>query len=646
MLPRPLEPVHGSPPACRQLAVLRAGTLLIGACLGGSLPAARAADIPIPVLQGSAAHSPYAGQRIGTTGVVTAIVDRGFFLQDPQGDGDAATSDGIFVAGSPQGARVGQRVRVSALVAEVNVGAAGNATTAAQPLTTLSELARVDILGEGVLPEPVVLPWPLAEGDSLERFEGMRVAVSGPLTVQQNQFLARFGQLTLGAGGRHWVPTERHRPGSREAQALAQAQARHRLLLDDGHGGQNRNPTPYLGPQGQPRVGDQVEGLVGVLDFGLATSSPLGAALYRLHPTQPPRFVAANARPPAPPPPAPGQLRLATLNLHNYFTTFGDGRDSSGGSQPGCSLDGVVALSHCRGASQAAEFARQQRKLVHTLLAMDADAVGLVEVQNNGGAATRELVAALNRRLGEGRAEAHYAALPEADQGQGGDAIRVALIYRPARLRAVGALRVDSLGGSSRPSLAQTFEAGGGERLLMVVNHFKSKGSCPTEPGPDADQRDGQACWNALRVRQSRRLAAWVDGLPAAAVGIGALLIGDFNAYTREDPVVELVGRGFVDLLDRHQPAATTFVYDGLSGRLDHALAGGALAARVRAAWAWPINADEQPSRDYNLEFRQPACAQCAPDAFEPEGPWRSSDHDPVLVELDLRPLQAMAAGR
>jgi predicted extracellular nuclease len=585
-------------------------------------------------IQGRGATSPLVGQRVVTRGVVTQRVGKGFFIQDLAGDGDPATSDGIFVFTStapPAVAATGDLVEVTGTVSEFSAGPG----TAATPLTEITAVTAVKLVGSGHKIAPTLIDLPLAAGDSLERFEGMLVRFNGALTVQQNYFLARYGQLTVGLG-RHETPTNAHRPGSAEALALADLQARSRFLLDDGSSLQNPNPTPYLRDQGVPRAGDRVANLVGVLDHGPASATPSGPGLYRLQPTERPVFAVANPRTAAPPA-VGGNLRVGSMNVFNFFTTFTDGHTAAGQTRQGCTLgDEGISARHCRGANNLAEFQRQRTKIVDAIAALDADAVGLMEMQNNGDVAVQYLVDALNAKLGAGR----YAAVPAPPQGTGGDAIRVAMIYRPERLTRVGASASDPAAINNRPPLAQTFATRHGERFTLIVNHLKSKRACPS--GDDAraadntDAGDGQGCWNAQRVAQSRQLRQFAAQVIASSGSNDLLLIGDFNAYAKEDPIHQLTSAGFVDLPGRFETGGYSFVFDGTAGRLDHALATPTLSAKVTGAAHWHLDADESPQQDYNLEFKPPACAACAPDPFDPAGPFRASDHDPVLVGLNL----------
>ncbi len=619
----------------RRLAVPVAVAFQLAAC---TLPAL-AADTPIYTIQGSGNASTLAGQTVSTTGVVTRVNNNGFFLQDLTGDGNPDTSDGIFVfTSTAPTVVVGQYLRVSARVAEFNVGAATNANTAAHPVTELTTITAIEVLGTGytIVPTPVTLPEVL--NDEIERYEGMLVSIAGPLLVSQNFFQGRYGQLSVAAGARLETPTNRHRPGP-QAQALADENARRRLILDDGSSLQNPNPIPYLGLDQTSRAGDTIAALVGVLDYGLANASNADPGDYKLHPTQAPVFTRSNPRTVAPPA-VGGNMRLASFNVLNYFTTFTNGSTADGATSQGCTLGNTTAASNCRGANNLAEFVRQRTKIVEAIAAIGADAVGLMEIQNNGVTAPQNLVDALNTRLGAGT----YAVVadPPASNGvpgTGTDAIKVAMIYKPARLAPLGSARSDTAVVHNRPPLAQGFVAANGEKSTLVVNHFKSKGSCPAAGDADApgnlDSGDGQGCWNAQRLLQAQALRSFVAQLQTQSGSNDVLLVGDFNAYAQEDPIYDLTSSGYIDQVGRFNPFGYSYVFDGAAGRLDHAITTATMSPKVNGVVHWHINADEPSIIDYNLEFKQPACATCAPDLYTPT-PYRSSDHEPVLLGLNL----------
>lgn len=585
--------------------------------------------LPIYKLQGNGAKSPYEGQTVSTRGVVTKLNSNGFFLQDPVGDGDPTTSDGIFVFTSTvPTVSVGQLIQLSGKVTEFNTGSAGNAATLARPLTQLTAPTGIAVQGSGYVVTPVEVDLATLPADGLEAYEGMVVTLRGPLTVQQNYFLQRFGQLTLAAGGRLLAPTN-VMPAGPDALAMKADNLRRSIILDDGTSLQNVNPTPFLGADNTVRAGDTVASLTGVIDYGLASSSSGGAGSYKIHPLAAPDFARTTPRV-ATPQVSGGNVRIASANVLNFFTTFTNGQTFDGKSGQGCALGGSVSAGNCRGADNLTEFQRQRAKIVANLAGLNADVVGLMEIQNNGNIALQHLVDSLNAQVGAGT----YALVPTPAQGTGDDAIRVAMIYKPGKLTLNGVSISDPDDVNNRPPLAQGFLLPNGEKFSVIVNHLKSKGSCPNS-GPDAD--DGlQGCWTATRVAQAQRLKTFLGTVKGSFGTPQVVMLGDFNAYAKEDPILALTSDGsIVDQVGRFDPTDYSYVFDAMAGRLDHGFSTAELSPKVVYATSWHINADEPTLLDYNLEFKQPACATCSPDLYTPSA-YKSSDHDPMVMGLDL----------
>jgi uncharacterized protein len=557
------------------------------------------APTAITSVQGPGATSPLVGEVVAVRGIVTADWRgserlNGFFIQQPDPDNDRATSEGLFVF-APANATplaVGDYVQVEGPVAEFQ------RSGERESLTQIANPTAVVVCGAAPPIKPATLTLPVKEANELESVEGMLVRFQQPLYVSGNFTLGRFGELLLAPESRLYHPNNHPELSPAAAREL---NARSRLVLDDASSVQNPNPIPFLsapGVEGTRRAGDGVKKLEGVLTWAFDS--------YRLQPTQAPAFEPRNPRPEAPPPVA-GTLKVASLNVLNYFTTLGQ-----------------------RGATNAAELQRQQDKLVATIVGLDADVLGLIEIENNDGVALRRLVDAVNVRLGGAVYDFRSAGVP------GTDAIKVAVIHKPARVAAVGNPFVPAdpdfgVDGGLRPPVAQRFAAldnGGG--FWFVVNHFKSKGSCPgSAQSVDADF--GQGCWNAARVRQAQALQRWVAALVAGSGEADVLLAGDFNAYLKEDPLAVLAGAGYANLLDRLDPRERySYVFDSEAGALDHALANAAMAGQVSGVAVWHSNADEAPVLDYNTEFKTDD--RYAPNAF------RASDHDPIVVGLTLNP--------
>jgi hypothetical protein len=590
---------------------------------------------PIPAIQGSGAAAAILGS-VTTQGVVVGDFEqptgaaqlRGFYLQDPAGDGDAATSDGLFVFdGGADNVDLGELVRVA--------GVAGESLEQTQ-----IDAVSVERCGTGgVTPVDVTLPLPAA--GHLERFEGMLVRLPQTLFVTDHFQLGRLGQVVVSSGGRLAQPTNVVAPGP-AAAALQAANDLDRLIVDDATNLQSPDPILF-GRGGAPlsaantlRGGDTTTGIVGVLTFTSSGSSASGPA-DRLRPVgalggsvalQP-----ANARPVAAPP-VTGSLRVASMNLQNFFDSFGPGA---------CALGAGGPATDCRGADDAAELARQSAKLVAAILGAGADVVGVTELENDGYAAVsavQTLADALNAASAPGTF-----AFVDADAATGRvnalgtDAIKVGLFYRPARVTPVGiTATLDGVafvrGGDAtdrnRPALAQAFEERAtGARFVVSVNHWKSKGSACDAP----DAGDGQGHCNAVRAAAARELAAWLAGDPTGTGDPDVLIVGDLNAYALEDPVTALASAGYTRLARPLEGALDySYAFDGQWGSLDHALASASLAAKISRAQPWHVNADEPAVLSYDTAFESAAqiADLYAPDAF------RASDHDPLLVDLSL----------
>jgi predicted extracellular nuclease len=456
--------------------------------------------------------------------------------------------------------------------------------------------------GNEVAPTPLALP--VESLDNFEPYEGMLVTFPQALYISEYYNFDRYGEIVL-TSERQFQPTGVYDPYSPEAEQLALANLLSRITLDDGRTSQN--PDPAIHPNGSVfdlsnlfRGGDTVTNVTGVLDYSFG--------LYRIQPTQGAVYAAANPRTSAPEG-VSGSLKVASFNVLNYFTTLGS-----------------------RGADTPEEFTRQRNKIFAALAAIDADVVGLVEIENNG-TAVADLVDGLNTVVGGGT----YAYV---DTGVVGvDEITVALIYKPATVSPLGDFAVlddpsftdplDYDDQQSRPALAQTFmDKSTCGVFTVVVNHLKSKTCYDYASGGDLDQGDGQGCFNVTRTLGAQALIDWLATQPTGSGDVDFLIIGDLNAYDKEDPVDVLLAGGYTDLIyDSLGEYAYSYVFNGQLGYLDHALANGSLLNKVTGTTVWHINADEPDLIDYDMTYKADAQdAIYAPDAY------RSSDHDPVIV--------------
>lgn len=604
----------------------------------------------ISAVQGAGAASGMQGRVVTIEAVVvgdfqngdgdTARDLGGFFVQEETADhdGDARTSEGLFVyegAGATLAdVAVGTRVRVTGVVTE-QFG-----------LTQLQNV-QVSVIGTAAEGEvsPAVISLPNAD---LEAYEGMLVTVPQTLVVSDLDELDRLGETHLyapegdglagqvaeAADGRPYQFTQIHEPNAAGFSTYQQAVASRTLIYDDGLNGtwrtiQNPNGGGAFNTANAIQTGDSIAGLTGVLDYGF------NAFRVRSTADGQNQFQDTNPREAAPAD-VGGSLVVGSFNVLNFFVTLDDGSRMDNGQTP-------------RGANSEAEFARQVEKLVETLIVLDADVLALVELENDfnsfgvstvaGGNALGYLVEQLNAAL-DGDVYSYVG--PGIDY-VGTDAIAVGFIYKNDVVGvAPGTLiAIDHAAIHDRPPIAVTFEelATGGQ-FTAVAAHFKSKAS---GSGPNADKGDGQGRSNADRVAQAHALLTFLATHPTGTTDGDYLLLGDFNAYFQEDPIDVLRAGGYEPV---GGPTSYSYTFDGTIGSLDHAMPNGSLLAQVTGSTKWHINADEADALDYNLDAddSNPATNR-DPAIFDGSVPYRVSDHDPILVGLQLTPTDKVLTG-
>jgi uncharacterized protein len=545
----------------------------------------------------------------------------GLFIQEEKEDrdGDPASSEGLFLtADAAKTAKPGDIVRATGTVSEL--GDAG------MTLTSLTELSEFRVCGTGKLPSDASIEQAPLVASDWERYEAMKVRLDLPVTVINNDSLRHSGELLVSLNGRQYVPTQLHAPGE-EARKLAEDNARSRIWLDDASLAQFPEKISWL-PTGLSqetpyRLGTRLGEVGGVLDER--------AGGYRIHVLESP--VVEQATRPKQPPTSKGTLKIASFNMLNWFNGDGKKAGFSGG----------------RGATNAADADRQRAKLVAAVIAIKPDIAGLMEVENDGDEklnALSEFVNDLNRQSGLG-----YSIVATPEPKLGGDLIRVAIIYRARVVQPKGvaaALVGPPFDNFNRVPLAQTFQQGkNGAVFTLVVNHFKSKG-CTGADEANIDRGDGQGCFNAKRVEAVRAQLEWLKTDPTKSDDPDQLIIGDLNAYAKEDPIRLLNESGFMHLGEGTTDAPHySFAYDGQLGSLDHALASESLKGQVRSADVWHINADEQRSFGYSSDIPIPAegatldaAAKKAQELLRARlyrrHMYRSSDHDPLIIGLEL----------
>ncbi|MCE2029321.1 ExeM/NucH family extracellular endonuclease [Sessilibacter corallicola] len=581
-------------------------------------------------------------------GIVTGIRGTGFFLQEEPSDSDnnANTSEGIFVVGTPvSGLTVGDVARISGTPSEFF----------ANSQLTLIEQLDCGVAAETIL--PVFIPVPFEGIFDLETVEGMVASVSNATIFSLDNF-TRFGEMFLSDSVKR-TPSDVAVPLSPEYDAAVTNLTANIILIEDNNGLTFPAEISYystptfngLNYDNAPRVGDSVSA-TGPVQFAFGN--------YRINPTQ--STFSINSTRTLAPEIVAGDVSIASFNVLNYF----NGEVTSNGV--------TFDFPENRGAANAEEFALQQARIIEALVTIDSDVVGLIEIENDGfgnDSAIKQLVDELNARLG---ATIYDYAQSNDTSITGTDAISNAVIYKPAVVTPVGALAGIPLPTQEngnrtvrqRNSLVQTFTHNAtGDQFAVVVNHFKSKGSTCFEDDNSPTELDLiQGSCGAFRVSTAIELG---NSLAAMNLPEKLLILGDLNTYSQEDALAILTDydpatRGYTITtavnteLDNGNsvPVTNTFGYQSVAsafdpnnfsfyffgddqvGSLDHILASPAAFNSVVDLTHWNINSIElfELTYDRALAFYNPANGDLID--FTTVGPYRSSDHDPVIVTLQL----------
>jgi predicted extracellular nuclease/2',3'-cyclic-nucleotide 2'-phosphodiesterase (5'-nucleotidase family)/Ca2+-binding RTX toxin-like protein len=620
----------------------------------------------ISAIQGDGSASGMVGQTVTIDAIVVGDFQNGdgdnarnlggFYVQEEafDSDGNPLTSEGLFIYGGSGDVHVGDRVRITGKISEyfglTELTATAISVVEAGAVTDVHAMAAtIDLPAAGTTLSQ--------DGDyqpDLEAYEGMLVTIPQTLTVTEQYNLDRFNEMKLVAGDRPETFTQIHDPDAAACQDYLEDLGARTITYDDGLNDQNApinnvggldpddNPAtaPNYATDNAPRMGDTVNGLTGVLDYQWAGNSASGST-WRIRSIESDdnTFESVNGRTEAPED-VGGRLKVASFNVLNYFKTLDNGASTAIGEDP-------------RGAENATEFVRQTEKLVNTIVAMNADVLALVELENDfavgsSGNAIAYLVSQLNAVLGAGT----YAWVNPGQQFVGGDAIAVGFIYKTATVAItmgttveilndadLPALSLDELPAqstvghvfdgenTSRNALAVSFtEIATGESFTAVANHLKSKSGTGT--GADADQGDGQGNWQSQRELAAEALTKWAATDPTGSGDHDVLLLGDFNAYAKEDAVKIIESAGYENL--GVGDGEYSYVFDGQTGTLDDVFANGSMADQVTGTTHWHINSDEADAADYNTNYGRDQ------SIFDSDSAARTSDHDPLIIGLDL----------
>lgn len=625
----------------KKAAVAAAALALVGGSLA-SMPtmAYAAAPLPIAAIQGTGPATPYAGEEVTTKpSVVTAVYGqgstaelRGFVIQTPGTGGNAklnTASDAVFVflGNTAFDVEIGDQVTVKGTAGEFN------GLTQIAGAVTVSEVP-----GRYAKVKPVNTRWK-STSSQRENLESMLYATRESFVVADPYPLLPFGEIALAAGPKVPVqPTDVAPVNSAKATAQAAENAAIRVNLDDGtNRGYTKTPTldarqlPYLTNNAGVSVGDKV-----ALDEPVIVD--FRNNIWKFNPTRPvtagTEVATITSVKNEKTPEVKGAFSVASFNVLNYFTTTGEKTSGCKGGNLDTtgSFNEVASGCDLRGAWDAADLTRQQDKITTAINKLDASVVGLMEIENSArlgepaDEAVATLVAALNRAVSERRwayVPSSTQLEPTADQ----DVITNAMIYQVDEVKLNGQpWALGSQAGAGQPfanartPIAASFTArSGGSPMVVAVNHFKSKGAS----GATGDNVDtGEGAYTGDRVRQAIALKNWLPSVQTAARTDATILVGDFNSYSAESPLQVLSSAGYRNTAPNDD---RSYVFNGLSGSLDHILVNREARKRLTTAAVWNINSVESAALEYST-YKTTAINYYRSDER------RSSDHDPVIA--------------
>ncbi|NGZ12430.1 ExeM/NucH family extracellular endonuclease [Vibrio aestuarianus] len=647
----------------------------------------------IQEIQGEGATSPFINgypyiteQDYFVKGVVSAIttgLTKGFYLQALDDDYNANTSEGLFVHTNQSSSdlKPGDVVCVKGKVQEyynLTQLKAENNQWVKQDQQAAPQATAIEILPSDANFE-----------QTLERYEGMLVKTDRALDMRVTRtfgydYAGRRNNMVLAQGRINMQPNQLFAAGSEQAKQQSIENAQRRLFVESDQKAAD-GKIPYYSEFGRSdidqngstedyiRIDDTIVGLEGVLSYSYNE--------YRLLVTNQinqDNFVRNDPRTNKPDMDE-GDLRIATFNVLNYFNSpFGGDTNLHGDN---------------RGANNLAEFEIQQEKIVNAILRLDADIVGLMEIENNGfgeGAAIRQLVEQLNQRIADKKKRYTFVAVDSNNDGVtdeldsiGTDVITTGVIYRekvvklqqsrvipmpsqqaPQVLDDKGKVLEDGK-NYQRDTLAPTFKVKGGhEKITVAVNHLKSKGSkcwedaAPLEQGGQGgNDADFQGACENFRVAAAVALGEALEKINGHKV-----ILGDMNSYGMEDPMLVLTdyspekyGKEIKAARNTYIAGAVQFGDDGavITKSYDYI---NAVAMKHPDSWSYSFN-DEVGALDHLLVSKSlkgkvvdatdwhinggESTLFDYNDEFKGDLPkysdhFRASDHDPAVLELNI----------
>lgn len=510
-------------------------------------------------------------KHVTTKGIVTGVFQDsgqlgGFFLESS----DFFSRNGIFVK-SKQHVKFGDEILITGKVIEY------------KNETRLDSVQTIEVLSSDnkVIPQSVKLP---ISKENLENLEGCLIRIENELQISDTYSFFKYGKLLLSTSDLI-QPTEIYDAqfDSIKIQKITNNKYVNSIVVDDLSNKRFIAVDSLYCDANSLVIGNTCSGLVGYLsqrnnEYSLRLKDDISINFKD-------RNESIELE---------GELKVMAFNLHNLFN--GDG---AGGGFP-----------TSRGAKTGEEYLLQVRKLASAISYQNPDIIAIMEIENDGVDSLSSIVQ-FCEFLNKKNSNRNYA-VSLSNSTPGNDHIKTGIIYDFNVISTSSKAQYYQNKIFSRSPLFQRFRYKN-EEFVLSVNHFKSKSPRGAE-GLDKDQNDGQASFNNKRTKQAETLLSIIDSLYSED---NLLVVGDFNAYTMEDPIQTLESKN----LNRVDVNGYSYIYKGQQGNLDHAFVNSEFTETVKDAKVWDINASYPNWIDYRHSK--------ADTTF-----YRSSDHNPLLIGL------------
>ena len=521
--------------------------------------------LSIGQIQGEGHASAYVGQPVITTGIVTAVDTNGFYLQSATGDGNAATSDGIFVfTSTAPTVSVGDGVSVRGSVAEFAGDVAGlTVTEITAPVVTVQShgnaLPAAVLIGTGgILPPSEVIDDdgltsydPLHDGvDFWESLEGMRVTLDTPQAVSNTTSFGETDVVVSHGAGASGVNDRGGITISGDGTGVADYNPE-KIQIDDDSG-------IFAGFTPGYTIGDQLSSVTGIVNYSFDNYEVLVTEAVTITQdttlTREQTALHGDAN----------YLSLATYNLENL-----DASDQK--------FDILAA------------------DIVYNLRAPDIIAVQ--EIQDTDGAGSgadlsgtvtaQGLIDAIYAQSG-----LHYAYIEIAPTtagstgGEPGGNIRSGYFYNMDRVDYIEGsaelIEGAAYNGTRKPLVAQFAFAG--QTITAIDVHLTSRlGSDPlwgnNQPASDAG--------DAARTAQAAGVKAYVEAHLADNPALNIAVLGDWNGFYFEDAQTQLTdpaqGGVFTNLNTLlPEQERYSYMFGGNAQQIDNILVTGGLVTNAQ----------------------------------------------------------------